>query len=187
MENFEKAISALGKQLIDAGIDISSWGTGRAKTLVHLQNEIESGEIILVTGKNGELLRKVAIGGADIYYQSPNGKKYHLKEDRQVFKDGRERRRNLEQAVSEKMKLGEDPRIAIIRGIQEELGIRGEINLVATGTDKQKITSPSYPGLESQYILHKFRVVLTEEQFNSEGYREDQSDKSTYFVWKEVK
>ena len=191
MENFEKkehfATDALRKQLADAGIDTSSWGTGQAKTLAHLQREIESGETILITGETGELLRRVVVGGADIfYYQSPDGKKYRLKEDRQVFKDGRERRRAFGQAVSEKMKPDEEPRSAMIRGIQEELGISGEIALSETGTDVQQVTSPSYPGLESEYIRHKFQATLVDEQFNPDGYIEKQSDKSTYFVWEEV-
>lgn len=181
------ATDALKKKLTDAGIDTSSWGTGQAKTLVHLQKEIESGETVLITGETGELLRKVVVGGADIYYQSSDGKKYRLKEDRQVFKDGRERRRDLGQAVSEKMKPDEDPKDAMIRGIQEELGISGEIALTETGTDVQQVISPSYPGLDSKYIRHKFQTTLTDEQFNPDGYVEEQSDKSTYFIWEEVK
>lgn len=78
MENFEEkehfTTNVLKQQLADAGIDTSSWGTGQAKTLAHLQREIESGETILVTGESGELLRKVVVGVADIYYQSPGGK-----------------------------------------------------------------------------------------------------------------
>jgi len=181
------ATDALKKKLTDAGIDTSSWGTGQAKTLVHLQKEIESGETVLITGETGELLRKVVVGGADIYYQSSDGKEYRLKEDRQVFKDGRERRRDLGQAVSEKMKPNEDPKDAMIRGIQEELGISGEIALTETGTDVQQVISPSYPGLDSKYIRHKFQTTLTDEQFNPDGYVEEQSDKSTYFIWEEVK
>ncbi len=190
MERFERkseiATDILKKQLEAAGINTAEWGTGQAKTLEHLQKEIESGETILVTGEKCELLRKVVVGGADIYYKSPDGKRYRLKEDRQVFKDGRERRRDLGQAVSEKMKPDEDPKEAIIRGIQEELGISGEITLTEIGTDYQIITSPSYPGLQSQYIRHRFQAVLNEEQFNPNGYIEEQSDKSTYFVWEEV-
>lgn len=180
------AAYALQKQLADAGIDVSAWGTGQAKTLAHLLKEIESGETILVVGESGELLRKVVVGGADIYYQSPTGEKYRLKEDRQVFNDGRTRRRDLGQAVSEKMKPGEEPQAAMIRGIQE-LGISGDIALVVDGVDEQKIDSPSYPGLKSQYIRHKFRATLSDDQFKPEGYVEKQADKSTYFVWEKVK
>jgi len=190
MENFEKtneiAPNVLKQQLEGAGIDTSVWGTGQAKTLAHLQKEIESGETILIKGKEGELLRKVVVGGADVFYVSPEGKKYRLKEDRQVFKDGRERRRDLGQAVSEKMKPDENPNDAMIRGIQEELGIVGEIILTETGTDEQLLTSPSYPGLQSQYIRHKFEAILNQKQFKQNGYVEEQPDKSTYFIWEEI-
>ena len=176
----------LKKQLEQAGIDTSVWGSGETKTLAHLQKEIESGETVIITGEKGELLRKVVVGGADIYYESPDGTKYRLKEDKQVFKDGRERQRNLGQAVSEKMKPDEDPQSAMIRGVQEELGIIGEINLIEVGVDKQIIDSPSYPGLQSQYVRHKFRATLNNSQFNPEGYIEKQPDKSTYFIWEKV-
>lgn len=169
MEKFEKtnelALKALRQQLESAGIDISQWGTRQAKTLAHLQREIESGETILVSGKEGKLLRKVVVGSADVYYVSPGGKKYRLKEDRQVFKDGRERRRDLGQAVSEKMKPDENPRDTMIRGLKEELGIGGNITITERGADEELLTSPSYPGLQSQYIRHKFEVILSDEQF----------------------
>jgi len=78
MKNFESkedfATNNLQKQLESAGIDTSNWGTGQAKTLMHLQKEIERGETILVTGEAGELLRQVGVGGADVYYESPDGK-----------------------------------------------------------------------------------------------------------------
>lgn len=191
MEKFKKtkelALEVLKQQLESAGVDISEWGTGQAKTLADLQQEIESGETVLVTGKEGELLRKVTVGGAEVYYITPEGKKYRLKEEKQVFKDGRIRRRDWDQTVSEKMKPDENPRDAIIRGIQEELGIEGEINLTETGIDEQILTSPSYPVLQSQYICHKFETVLNDEQYNPNGYIEEQSDKSTYFTWEEIR
>ncbi len=190
MENFKPkedfTTNNLQEQLESAGIDTSNWGTGQTKTLAHLQKEIKNGETVLITGETGKLLRQVVVGGADVYYESPDGKKYRLREDRQVFKDGRERQRNLGQAVSEKMKPDEDPTEAMIRGIREELGISGEINLTESGTDEQTLSSPSYPGLESRYVSHKFRAILDDEQFNPNGYVEKQLDKSTYFLLEEV-
>lgn len=182
----ELVLKALRQRLERAGIDVSQWGIGQAKTLAHLQREIESGETTLVHGKEGELLRKVVVGSADVYYVSPDGKKYRLKEDKQVFKDGRERRRDLGQAVSEKMKPDENPRDTMIRGLKEELSIEGDISLTETGTDEQLLTSPSYPGLQSQYIRYKFEAILNGEQFQPDGYTEEQSDKSTSFIWEEV-
>ncbi len=174
------------KQLQGAGIDITNWGKGGTKTVEQLHKEIQDEETILVQGERGELLRKVIVGGGDIYYTSPEGKKYRLIEEKQVFANGSERRRNLGHAVSEKLKHGEDIKEAMIRGISEELGISGDISLEEVKTHEEILSSPSYPGLRSQYILPEFKILLTQEQFKPEGYIETQSDKSTYFIWKEI-
>lgn len=175
------------QQLEGAGINVSEWGKRQTKTLAHLQKEIERGEAALITGEQGELLRRVVVGGVDIFYSLPDGKKYRLKEDKQVFKDGRERRRVFGQAVSEKIKPDEDPKNAMIRGIREELGIEGEISLTETGADEKLRSSLSYPGLQSQYIRYWFEATLKDQQFKPDGYIEEQEDKSTYFIWEEVK
>lgn len=177
------ALYALQQQLKCAGIDVSGWGKGSAKTLEHLQREIESGETVLITDKQGRLLRKVEVVSGNIFYISPDGKRYRLREYEQVFKDGRKRTRNLGEAVSEKMKPNEDPIDAMIRGVREELGIEGKISLTETGVDKQLLSSPSYPGLQSQYIRHMFEVILNDQQFRPDGYVEEQDDKNTYFIW----
>lgn len=179
-------INMLKKLLEDNGIDISQWGKGAAKTIEHLQKEIVEQETFLIIGETGELIRKVVIVGADIYYTSQDGKRYRLKEDRQVFNDGSERRRDYGHAVSEKMKIEEEPEIAMIRGIREELGIEGVIQLSKTEADEKVISSPSYPGLNSHYIRYGFEVFLSENQFNIEGYVEEQADKKTYFVWEQI-
>ena len=176
----------LRKQLESAGIDTSIWGTGQAKTLTHLQNEIQDGETVLITDQTGKIIRQVLVGVAIIYYDSPDGKKYQLREDKQIFKDGRQRKRNLKEAVSEKMKPNENPTEAMSRGISEELGISSKINLTKLGVDEKTFTSPSYPGLVSKYVYHRFQVMLDDEQFNPKGYIENQSDKSTYFIWKAI-
>lgn len=178
---------ALMRQLEDAGIDTSKWGIGQFKTLAHLQKEIEDGETTLESNENGEMLRKVELCSADVYSSTPDGIKYRLKESRQVFKDGRERQRNLKQAVNEKMKIGENYREAMIRGIKEELSIEGDINLKEIGTEQELVDSPSYPGLKSQFVWHMFDIELDDSQFNPSGYTEIQSDKSTFFIWEEVK
>lgn len=182
----ELSVEGLMQQLAGAGIYTTEWGTGQAKTPAHLQEEIKSGETILAKDEQGRLLRTVEVGGADIYYEAPDGKKYRLIEEKQVFKDGRERRRDLGHAVSEKMKPGEDPLEAITRGIREELGIEGELNVTPSGDEVQVIPSPSYPGLQSKYTRHTFVATLTEGQYRPKGYIEEQADKSTFFVWQEI-
>jgi hypothetical protein len=172
--------------LQESGIDLSLWGKGEAKTLGHLQKEINEGETNLVKDNEGKLLRKVLVGGTDVFYTSSEGKKFKLKEEKQVFKDGRERRRDLGQAVLEKIKPDEDPKEAMIRGVKEELGIEGDLEMLDKGTEEKYVMSPSYPGLQSQYVRFKFEITLDDNQFNPDGYIENQADKSTYFIWEEI-
>lgn len=191
MESLERpnklTLRSLKQQLEDYGIDISGWGKNSANTLEHLQKEIENGETTLVTSEQGELLRKVVTCAANVFYTSPQGKKHHLKEDRQVFNDGRERRRNLGQSLSEKSKPGEDPKTTIIRGIREELGLEGEISLNEIGTDSGIDPSWGYPNLRCQWIRHNFQAMLSDQQFKPDGYIEkDDGGKSTYFIWEEI-
>lgn len=180
------AISSLRAQLENAGISTSEWGKGEAKTLRHLVQELEEGECSLTADEQGALTRTVVVGGANVLYTSSEGQRFQLIEEKQVFKDGRERKRDLGCAVSEKMKPGEDPTDAMVRGIREELGLSGEISISYEGQGEKTILSPSYPGLTSRYLNHRFTVILQDSHYNPAGYVEVQSDKSTYFVWKEL-
>lgn len=192
MENFESnkesKIDDLIFRLKKAGIDVSSWGTGEYKTFEHLLNEIESQETKLSIDVNGELVRTIEVVGAAIYYISNDGKKYYLKEEKQIFIDGRERRRPMTKgrSVFEKMKPNEIPKEAIIRGIREELGIKGDIDLRQTDTYNKIENSESYPGLRTKSTLYMFDSLLNQEQYNPDGYIEEQSDKTTYFTWLEI-
>lgn len=186
MENYENKTESLRLELTRAGININDWGIGQAKTLEHLQKEIDEGEATLITNENGEILRSIVVGGADVYYTSPENKTYRLKEEKQVFKDGRERSRDLEVALSEKMKPGEEPETAMIRGIKEELGILGDIQITELGSETEIKPSQSYPGLRTQYKKYMYKVLLTQSQFNPIGYIEEQLDKNTYFIWEEI-
>ncbi|MDD4151951.1 MAG: hypothetical protein PHR68_05020 [Candidatus Gracilibacteria bacterium] len=172
-------------QLLLAGINIELWGIKDSKNINSLEEEISKGECILKI-IDGVLMRVVNIIRADIFYNSSDGKTYNLREVKQVFNDGHERIRNLDSSVSEKIKLGEKPFDAVIRGIQEELNIMNIININYCKTEEKIEDSISYPGLKSIYIKHWFTAILTDEQFNSAGYIEKQDDKSTFFSWNEI-
>lgn len=179
-------LQELRQKLEQAGVDISVWGKGEAKTLEALHQELEKRESFLqvVDGKL-ELLRYVV--SANVYYTTKEGRKLRLQEDKQIFQDGRIRHRNFNDPIADKMQPGEDPKTAMLRCLEEELGLVGDLDLKQIEQYQKKYESQSYPGLPSEYIVYSFAVFLNDEQFQEAGYVEAQDDKSTYFVWEEVK
>lgn len=165
-------------------IPYKDWGQGKAKTLEHLNKEINDGETIL-REEDGKLYRELFVTAATIRYRE-NGKTYQLVEEKQVFTDGRTRERKLANSLSEKIKPDEDPDTAIIRGIEEELGIQGHLNAVPRENNQSVEESPSFPGLLTRYNVNVYDVDISSDQYNPDGFQEEQTDKTTYFVWKEV-
>jgi hypothetical protein len=180
------SLNKLKNFLSSEGIDISKWGEGEAKSLNHLYNEIQKGESILMRAEHGEIVRNIRMAGVDIYYSTLEGHELHLIEDKQVFSDGRIRRRDYGHAVSEKLKPDEDPLVGAIRGIQEELGVWGDFDIALVDSDTISRFSPSYPNLPTEYVRYHYRVELREEQFEPDGYIEEGSTATTYFKWEEV-
>ena len=181
-----ETVEQLIAKLKEYHIPHDSWGTGYAKTVEHLLDELKNKECSIVDIQ-GYLVRYIEFVGVRIFYTDRDGVKYYLKEDRQVFKDGRERRRTMASSVSEKMKFGEDPMLSAIRGVEEELGIKLKDGQLIKHRDLDYDGgSQSYPGLKSKYKGHVFNCNLKREQYRPEGYVEVQKDKSTYFVWEKV-
>jgi hypothetical protein len=179
-------IEDLSLKLKEYGIPYDSWGKGHAKTVGHLLDELKNEECSVID-EQGYLVRYIEFVGIKIFYKDKNGNKYYLKEDRQIFKDGRERRRIMQSSVSEKMKFGEDAEISAVRGIEEELGIKiDQAQLIKKNNLSYDGGSQSYPGLKSKYKGHVFICNLRHDQYNPIGYIERQKDKSTYFIWEKI-
>lgn len=190
MENFNESnnkIEDLRNLLEQSGIDTSTWGQGPTKTIEQLQKEIDEGEAVLIKSETGEIIRKISLACVDVYYKNSDGKMFFLREDKQVYLNGSERKRTLKSSVTEKMKAGEDSFDAAKRGLIEELGIEGNLNVefIEKVNDEEEIIS-AYPGLKAKRTKEIFKILLDETQFSPEGYKEVQKDKTTYFVWEEV-
>lgn len=184
--NYDRAsLDELRNKLSEHGVPVESWGTGNAKTLNHLYDEIKGKECSL--SDEGEyLVRYIEFVGIKVYYQE-NDALYSLKEDRQEFNDGRVRKRSMPSSVSEKMKSGEDPLVSAIRGVEEELGVKIQSSQLSKRRDiKYNGGSLSYPGLSTKYKGHQFSCYLNKEQFDINGYIEIQKDKKTFFVWEKI-
>ena len=169
--------------LVRAEVPVDDFGTGPAKTVQHLLDEVQSGESVIHVQKTGEILRELRVLWVDVMCELSNGDIYVLREDRQEFKDGRVKRRALNASLGEKLKPGETPEDAVQRALEEELGVQRITNVYDTGYEEKTLTPDTYPGVKSSYQFYKFATVIPESEFKLEGYVEDQPDKTNYYVW----
>jgi hypothetical protein len=166
----------------------SEWGTGDAKTLGHLLKEITNDEAILKE-VDGILVRKISVVSITVFFQKTNPTTqetttYKLIEKEQIFKDGRRRTRGSSWSIAEKIKIDELPADALTRALKEELGIVGNPDYISDIQVTTKLgDSTSYPGLMTISEIHEVSVHLNTQQYNPNGYIEEQGDKTTYFKW----
>jgi hypothetical protein len=180
-------IDELLEKLVAANIPVEDYGMGAAKTVAHLLFEIRDGESIVSVDAKGNLLRELSVVCVDVVHKNAEGDVFVLKEDKQVFRNGSERRRNIDTSLGEKMKPGEDPLTAVPRAIKEELGINEGVEAVYfLGFEENTHIPDVFPGLESSYALHKYAVIISEDSFKPEGYVEHQADKTNFFTWRRI-
>lgn len=139
----------------------------------------------MTIGSEG-ITRAVRIVWLDVLYFDKQGDVYQLIEERQEYRDGRTRVRNLGTSLGEKMKPNEDPDDAAIRALAEELDVQAFTSLHTIGHEQTTHTPDSYPGLKSNYDTYRYVAVLDDEGYNPEGYVEVQPDKTNYYSWMKV-
>lgn len=169
------------------GIKSDTWGTGSAKTLNHLIDEVSKKECILHE-ENGSVYRVTRTLGINVYY-GDDAKLLILRERMQVFVGGRIRTRNLDTSLGEKVSPDETPLHAAVRALWEELGIEVTPDTVFRAKFpylKGPQDSTSYPGLKTIHHIYPFDVTIPPIYYRPEGYVEAQVDKTTYFGWDEV-
>lgn len=171
--------------LITCGIPIEKWGMDEAKTIDNLLVELQNGESAMWVDDQG-IHRDVTVLWLDVIHETSDGDVFLLKEDRQEFRDGRVRRRDLPGSLGEKMKPNERPVDASMRALAEEIGVENITSHYVIGEEVKMYTPPTYPGLESRYTTYSHLVQIGTEDFRPEGYVEYQEDKVNYYVWKKL-
>lgn len=179
----QEQIIEVTKKLQSYGVTLDQWGTGPAKTVTQLAKEVFEGETVLIEQK-GKIFRTVELVHIDVRFKAGETE-LQLFEDRQEFRDGRQRRRGF-LGISEKVIPGEDPLSSAKRALMEELGISSHVHLNSTGVEKYTLPSPSYPGLMTKYKEYKMQTYIPDSAYKADGYVEEQTDKNTYFVWQKI-
>ena len=162
------------------GINPHNFNQG--KTLDDLWREIEAGESVI----RMNVTLEVSVAKAVIRYTPTQGPVLYLHEAYERFTNGQGRERKLGFSMAEKFKTGEMPFDAIVRGIEEELGIKvPQDHLHFSWIDVDAKDSTSYPGLQASYKSFWYTARLTDEQFKPDGYREETERKLTVFEWRD--
>lgn len=149
-------LDALRDTLRDHNINLARWGTGTAKSVENLWEELNRGE----TRLHAAPLVRVITGVVQVIVQDDDGRT--LVEAEQIFNDGRRRQRGMPPA--EKMLPGEKVCDAALRCLNEELDLSAEqvTLLPETYTCKtEQRPSWSYPGLDSYYTIHQVAAQVS--------------------------
>lgn len=173
--------------LSEQQLPVDEYGRGVAKTIDHLLRELIAGECALELG-DGQVRRTILGAHLLVHHRRTDGVRLILVEDRQVFADGRVRRRQLTSSIGEKMRAGEEPDQAAKRALVEELGLEdiADVSLEYRGLEEKVVQSTSYPGIVSHYQTHFYHCSLPARHFDPHGYIERQPDKTSYWVWQEA-
>jgi NUDIX domain len=174
------SIVDLVKSLLAVGIDLDKWSPSLGtKSVTDLQAEIDAGETQLQLIE-GILTRIVKVVHVTVRVEIGD-RSFILVEDKQIFFTGAVRERGLE-CLAEKMTNDEQPEIAARRALREEIGLNFEGELVSIGEEIQQQSSPSYPGLSTQYQIFNYQIVLSAEDLKQIRFAEIQPKKISLFT-----
>lgn len=182
-------IMDLEKLLREHGVPLERWGQGEARSLEHLAKELAAGEATLDVADDGRIVRTGFGVAVWVYYVDAEGRRFRLKEDRQVYAHGAERRRGdkIQMSIGEKRKRDESVEEAATRAFEEELGLTIPFTrFEALPSRDRRTPSEAFPGIDTRYVTEVFQVTLNPDEVNPEGYIEVQPDKTTYFTWEPV-
>ncbi len=178
-------ISELRALLEAHNVPFREWKPAPVRRLQALHTQVASGEVVLVE-HSGRLLREIIGSAVHVFYRDRE-RVLRLREDRQVFNDGRVRHRRFGHSVGEKLKPGEEPLAAALRALKEELHIATDLPLCPSGVlELGPYPSELFPGLWTFYRTHVFETWLSTELYRADGYIETQPDKTSYFVWSDT-
>lgn len=177
------SVEELTQLMLDAGVAVEEYGKSEAKDIDDLQKEIAEGECFVIIGPEGVLTREVRPVFVNVLCHLSDGRVMVLREEKQVFRDGRIRKRNLSSSLGEKLKAGEDTTEATFRALSEEIEVTEVVSLEKVSEESRTFTPPTFPGIKSTYSSTFFVAIIPESAYVAEGYVERQLKKDNYYVW----
>jgi hypothetical protein len=170
----------LATSLSAAGIDLTKWSPELGtKSVTDLQVEIDIGETQLQSIE-GILTRIVKVVNVTVQVEIGD-RSFLLVEDKQIFFTGAVRKRGLK-CLAEKIINDEPPELAARRALQEEIGLKFEGELVSIREEIQHQSSPSYPGLSTQYQIFNYQIILSIADLQQIRFAEIQPGKMSLFT-----
>lgn len=173
----------LSSVLLDNGTPLDLWGTGGAKTVENLFDEITNKEARLFINKKGEIERHIETTLVEVIYIAKDVTVYGLKEQKQVFKDGSFVERKLPTTFEERVKYGESPKDIGINLVSEGLNIDSPDEFMEFRSRTEIKPSYSYPGLTTHNQTHPYMTPIDEKDFKPDGYIKIEPDKTSYYAW----
>jgi len=174
-----KTAQELHELLLHFQIKTDKW----IKSVSDLFNEIKNGDCLLNIEK-GMLHRHVEGVVVKCFYTNSQGERFQLFEEKQIFKNGRVRKRG-HLFLAEKLQFNEPSEQGALRGLAEELQISGpDIHVIPLPKENKcdTIDCPTYKGIQSTYNTFVFYCEIPDSHYRS-YYIEEQDDKQTYFSW----
>jgi len=186
--NIEEKVDILKQILYKIWIDYSNrWIKPWTKTIKQLLQEIVDKDcLVYVDIDKREIFRKLEVVWWKIFYEKDKWNRFYLYEEKQVFNNWtvKKRAHRMCNSFSEKKEIWEWVEKALERWIREELWIDSSCYTKSKiDTVVQKRYSNSRPGILTQYKIHSYIINFSKKAFDSDGYKEVQSDKTTYFKW----
>ncbi|MGI0482717.1 hypothetical protein ACN4EE_18270 [Geminocystis sp. CENA526] len=165
----------LKELLSEYHIDIQDWTHDLGnKTIEELFTEIQEGESELKIVDN-HLVRLLKVSSIDVKIKLLD-RYFQLIEDKQIFLNGIERKRDLN-TITEKLKKNENSLAGAYRGLEEEIGLKLEEQLTFEGEKYWEEISPSYPHLLTRYEFYNYSIILSQKHIKFirfSEYREEE-------------
>lgn len=167
-----------------------TWGKAGNRTLEDLFNYHEKDRLYFRNGSSEQCTIDVHAAIVVVTHKGDDGWR-ELYEDRQVFSDGSEIRRDSFNGIAETAKRSEATmNDTAKRCLLEELNFNDpllyELSDCIRIEHRKPMKSEKWPGIIAVYHRYLFDCIISDRLFRSDGYIEKERERTVYFKWKKL-